>query len=158
MGTVTLAQFSAQLAALPNAIRAAQRQAVSKGALAITQDIRAQISAATGGSNRLTGVGRRGARVGARYDVKGSVNPTALIRATGPMHLLERGRRGGYEVRPRGRRKRAALRFDGQYAAVTHPGPTGGKQPWARGVTAGTPKAREAYQEAVHEAMRRVFG
>ena len=37
---------------------------------------------------KLRGVGRRGAPWNVRYDIQGTANPTALIRFTGPVHLV----------------------------------------------------------------------
>jgi len=159
----SLEEFRAEFDQWRDAIDKANRAAVSKSALEVTRIIRANISAATHGTNRLSGVGRGGARVGARYDLKGTVNPTALIRATGPVHLLERGRRGGYLIEPRrrgrgGRGRRRALYFDGIYATHARPGPVAGTRPFGRGVDAGIPKAAQTFQDVHAATMRRHFG
>jgi hypothetical protein len=53
----------------------------------------------TGGSGRLSGVGRKGARIGAAYGyVRGSRGMTVAVYANGPWQLVEWGRSGGYRI------------------------------------------------------------
>lgn len=152
------------MAALPDAIQAANRDGVNRSALAITNQVRDSIRAATG-DMRMSGIGRRGAKVGARYDVKGAANPTALIRATGPVHLLEGGRRGGYEIRPRSRRgagrrrggRPPALLINGQFRPSATGGSVSARRVWSRGVDAGIPRGVQAFAEAHHAMMVRNF-
>ncbi len=148
--------------ALPADIQTANRDGVNRAALAITNTIRDSIRAATNGSMRMSGIGARGARVGARYDVKGAANPTALIRATGPLHLLESGRSGGYPIRPRARRRRRggrppALLINGSFRPSAVGGSTAGKRVWSRGVDAGIPNGVQEFAQAQHAMMVRNF-
>src|SRR4051812_10988285 len=62
---------------------------IRSAALTTVAVIRSETAAAAPGM-RLRGVGRRGAKIGVGFDVVGTANPTALIRARGPYHLLER--------------------------------------------------------------------
>ena len=76
--------------------------------------------------------------MGAKYTVRGTTNPTAVVKATGPLQLLERDTKP-HTIAPRPRRgqtKRRALRLaNGAFVAgVNHPG-TKGKEPFGRGVT-----------------------
>ena len=120
--------------ALPRELQAAQLRGINAAALHVTKGIRGEIRAVTG-DMRLSGVGRRGARVGARYDVKGTVNPTAIIMATGPLHFVEHPTES-HDIAPRRRKKgkKGALRLrDGSYARrVLHPG-TQPSRPFERG-------------------------
>lgn len=67
------------------------RAAINAAALAVKDVTTPLVRAATGGDMKLSGVGRKGgAKVGVRYDVKGTRNATAIVKATGPAHLVER--------------------------------------------------------------------
>lgn len=165
MGNITLPQLARQMSDLPGQIRAQSRVAVNASALTITNTLREQIRAASGGDMRLSGVGRRGGtRVGARYDVKGTDNPTALIRATGPLHLVENPtsphvipKQGATRGRGRNKRARVVVVNGRVFARVNHPG-TRGKQPWRKGVTAGVPKGTRAYMNTMGDLWPRVWG
>lgn len=161
-----LGSFAASMGRMPQLLNEAQATGVRKAALHTTQKVRAEIRSATGGSMRLSGVGKRGAKVGARFDVKGSTNPTALIRANGPIQLIERdtsahtilprsGRRGKGRRRLRGAK---ALKIGGRFAAsAQHPG-TRGKHPFAEGVDAAKGDTGPIFQAEVRRALGREFG
>lgn len=162
MPTLDLAGFAQQMAAMPDELLTMRRLGVNRSALAVTTAIRASIAGGTGGDSRLSGVGRGGARVGARYDVKGAANPTALIRATGPLHLVEYPtraheipRRGGRRRRGRGQR---VVVVNGHPYARVHRGPTRGKGLWQRGVATGMPRGVDEFRQAQHRMMVRNFG
>lgn len=88
----TVAVFVNNLKRLEKEYETLPRKIVNARALAVTTSVRGQIGRTTHGG-RLRGVGKKGAKVGARYDIKGTVNPTAIVQATGPLHLLERDTR-----------------------------------------------------------------
>lgn len=135
-------ELAGRLQATAAGMRVASRQAVGAGALVVTNAVRAEIAAKTTGGV-LRGVGRSGAKVGAKYDVKGAANPTALVRATGPLHLLERDTKP-HAMPKAGRKRRGSYKTPfGPKAAVSHPG-TKGKHPFEHGVEAGLPPARAA--------------
>lgn len=153
-GTVTFPEFIKQMQALPEAIERANRLGVNRAALVVTNEIRDSLRAVSG-DMRLSGVGRRGARIGARYDVKGTSNPTALIRATGPVHLIER-RTGGHDIAPRSK-KRRAVSFNGiARRHVHHPG-TAGRRAWSRGVEAGVPRGVQEFGDVWRQTVQKVF-
>lgn len=86
----SLGGFAIRTQAFANAgLPVGARGGVAKAALVATSAARASIAAGSGGDSVLSNVGRGGAKVGARFDVKGTQNPSALIRATGPLHLLD---------------------------------------------------------------------
>jgi hypothetical protein len=155
--TRDLHDLARSVAALPDALQRGQKAGVNKSALHVTRAIRGNIRAVTG-DNRLSGVGRRGARVGARYNVKGTVNPTALITAVGPLHLIERDTRP-HDVAPRKRGGRKALKFaNGTFAASAHAsGGSKGKRPFGRGVDATKNDTGRIFNEAVWAQVERVF-
>ncbi|MCA1569785.1 MAG: hypothetical protein LC798_05570 [Chloroflexi bacterium] len=128
----------------------AKKVAIQKAALGMKRDIEAKLPS----SKRLRGVGRKGARVGVRFDMRGD---DAVVKATGPLHLLERDTkahtikpkrapkgRGGGIVMPDGSVRRSAR----------HPG-TKGQHPFERGMEAGRDKAARTIKNATTDALRR---
>jgi len=152
----TFPEFAAKMGRLPDELAQASRVGVGRAALHVTTDVRAEIRAVTGGDMRLSGVGLRGARVGARYSVKGTQNPTALIRATGPIQLIERDTQP-HGIRPRRRRVKALKFADGGfYAHSWHPG-TRGKHPFQKGVAKAAPDTGRIFQTEIDNAMKKVM-
>lgn len=137
-------------------LRAAQRVAVNKASLelknATLHEMRRVVP-----DLRMSGVGRGGARVGVRYDIKGTNNPTSIIRATGPLHLLENPTKA-HDIAPRRRRgRKRAVAFDGQvYGRVRHPG-TRGRKPFSKGIDRGRPKALKVLRDVNIDALKRGF-
>jgi hypothetical protein len=153
--TRTLLDVAASASRMPEALQKGQKAGVSAAALVITREVRQRTRAATGGDMRLSGVGLRGARVGARYDVRGVENPVALVRATGPYHLLERDTRA-HGIAPRKRRRTRALRFrDGTFAAsVQHPG-TRGRHTFEKSVDAKRDEAARAFEQKIVQSVEK---
>lgn len=137
-----------------------QRPAVDKAALVLVTAGRAGIKSMAP-SGRMSNVGRSGSKVGARYDVKGTNNPSALMRATGSVHLLERKTKA-HPIAPKARRARggrATIRFaDGSFrrGPVSHPG-TSGKHGFGRAIEGAMPKALDALRKAASDAVIRGF-
>lgn len=181
----TPAQFAAKMRELPTQVERATESAVSKAALRMTLAARASIAAASGGDSRLSGVGKSGAKVGARYKIKRSQhNPSALVSAEGPLQLIERDTKAHGELpkgvgKAQGRTKAAryaakqnlydALFGSGGFAGTTplstpygpryrvqHPG-TRGKHPFERAIDHTSPSTPEVFQREIHEAMARIF-
>jgi hypothetical protein len=154
---------------------------VEQSALLLTRAARASIAAGSGGDSALSNVGRRGggARVGARYDIKGTDNVTALVRATGPLHLLDNPtaphRISARVAKGRSRASRAAfynaifgggsgygtakpLRTPyGPRYSVQHPG-TKGKRTFWRAIDRAAPLSRLTFQQTYKAQMRRYWG
>jgi hypothetical protein len=128
---------------------------VSAAALAMKKTI------VQGAPSRLRGVGKRGGRLGVRYEVKRGVEPTAIVRAVGPWQLIESDTKphtiGPKRRRANSRRQAAVLTPYGPRRAVHHPG-TRGQHPWAKGVERGTPAATLAYTRVVRADLRKQFG
>ena len=152
-----LADLARSVAQTPEALQRGALRGVTAASLYVTREIRDEIRGVTG-DMRLSGVGRRGARVGAKYDVKGTGgNPSVLITATGPIQLIERDT-APHEMRPRRRRGAKALRLpDGSfYAHVQHPG-TRGKHPFEHGAERGGLRSTEKFNAAVEKELMRVW-
>lgn len=164
-----LADLAVSAARTVDALQTAQIVGVRKAALHVTTIVRTEIRSATG-DMRMSGVGKKGARVGAEYKVLADTrNPTATVRAKGPLHLVERDthahtiwpkgrtfaatRRGG--TRRRGKTK--ALKIgDGFAAYADHPG-TKGKHPFEKGVRRAAPETPRIFQREVREAIKRAW-
>lgn len=150
------ATVSAQMRKAALEVGRARRTAVERSAFAAKDAQLAEIDRVTTG-RRLRGVGRSGARVGARYDVKGQQNPTAIVRATGPLHLLENPIKP-HEIAPkkrRGKGKKAVVTPAGPRAKVQHPGVSTPKKPWAKGLDKARPKVKREMDRTFTAAFRR---
>lgn len=166
---------------LEREVTGANRAAVNRGALEMKKATEAEIRRLAP-SMRMSGVGKKGARVGVRYDIKGSKTLAALVKAYGPLHLLERdtkahpifvraGRvtgRGSSRINAERRIAQAfggtgaygygALKMpDGRFAAIVkHPGTTGQK-PFEKGIERGRPAAIKALHGSMTDAVKRGF-
>lgn len=106
-------------------ITRANRVGVEKACLAGKNVMLATMTAALGG-NRLSGVGKKGAKVGVRYHVRGYMNPVGIIQYTGPAHLANSGTRP-HQILPRSRQTTAkGNRRRGSAKALSPAG-----NPWA---------------------------
>lgn len=82
------AAISHRLAKVAQELAAAEKRAVGAGSLAIRRSVEKE-RGRVAPSGRLRNVGKNGSKLGVRYDIKGTRNPTSLIRATGPWQLIE---------------------------------------------------------------------
>lgn len=113
------------------------------------------IAADTGGDSRLSGVGKRGAKVGARFDVVGQ---QTHVYATGPLQFVAHPMSPHRipKVRKRGRKRVAVIPGVGVRAHAMHPG-TKGKDTWRRGVKAARPKVTKVAEGEWSRIIRRAF-
>ena len=160
-----LADLAASARRMPEAIRNGESTGVRKATIRATNLIRDEIRGVTG-DMRLSGVGKKGARVGARYDKHFAATedaPAMEIKATGPLHLIERDTRA-HLILPRGqtftakggrRSGRKALKIGDEFRLYAeHPG-TSGKRPFARGVARARPEVPRLIQTEVRKEMAR---
>jgi hypothetical protein len=107
---------------------------------------------------RLRGVGKKGAKLGVRYNVGNYPSGAqSLIYATGPWQLIEADTRPHRIPRQRGRRRRyVVIPGVGVRASAQHPG-TKGKHPWEKTTTALRPVLPRIYEAEVVSAFRKVF-
>jgi hypothetical protein len=141
---------------LPGELQNGQIKGVNKASFFVTKSIRDQVRTATGGDMKMSGVGKNGAKIGARYGVKGKVNPTGRITATGKAFpLLDRDTDPHAIPKPRRRRKKVLRFADGNFrASVRHPG-THGKHMWDKGIRRAAPKTQGIFEEEIHKAVVR---
>lgn len=130
----------------------ARRTALVKGATELKQGVERRLPP----SKRLRGVGKKGARIGVRYDVKS--DEAVVVKALGPLHLLERDTRA-HTIEPKKRRAksgRAAVKLsDGSFrSSVQHPG-TKGQHPFEKGIDASRDKALRAMANPITDAVKR---
>lgn len=181
MASNTPAQLAAKMKTFSGSgLQRAQRSGVEAAAREIKMVALPFMQAAAGGNLRLSGVGGKkmraggGAKVGVRYDMKGTVNPTAIVYAVGPAHLLERGAKPHHIPKARGvgsrkklssgavvskRSSRARLLvINGRVITgpVIHPGAPG-KFPWAQALKVSAPRAPRVFQKYLWIELRRAF-
>lgn len=148
--------FLEKTARMGNELRLLERNMVLVAAQAVKTSVQAQMQAAGVENGKLRGVGKRGAKVGVRYDVLGD---KALVRATGPFHLLERDTKEHRIPKVRGARARkrvVVIPGVGVRAWANHPG-TKGKHPWAKGVTVAIPIQHKAQGIALRQSLVRAY-
>ncbi len=156
--TSNLDAFVGRLTQAANGYATLPRIQVEGIAKTVTSAIRASIDRAAPGG-RMRGVGKRGARVGARYDVTGP--QTAFVKATGPLHLLERDTKEHVipKERARGRRQgRPVLKIGDRFVTgpIAHPG-TKGKHPFEKAVVATQPLTGPIAHKAVNAMLSRIY-
>lgn len=117
MGTSTSAsQFAGKLQRAARELDRSEEMTVKDAALAGKA-----IMLANMGFTRMSGPGKRGARVGVRFKVSGS---TALLGYFGPVHLVNNDT-SAHRIEPK---KKKAIAIAGQpYASADHPGTKGRK-------------------------------
>lgn len=174
-------QAGARLKKLATEIDRADKMAVNRAALAAKTVHLAELRKVAP-SGRMRNVGSPpGAKLNVRYDVKGIRNPTALVRAIGPWHLLEHvikphliiPKKTGRQSKGRGARRqnKQALYnalFGGEYGDATplktpfgprfkvnHPGVRIPKMPWAKAKPAAETAALKQLQSAYVDAFKR---
>lgn len=157
--SASAADLAAKCAATGSRLTAVPRAGVTEAALAAKGVMLAE--AAKAGATRLSGVGRKGARVGVGFDVKGGVNATAIVSYRGPAHLANNPTRP-HEITPRkggrGRQgKRALSTPDGAFARVQHPG-TRGKQFFEAAAPKVAAQTRAIFRQEVRRQLVSVWG
>jgi hypothetical protein len=150
-------RVAARLTKVARELNGAAKPSVNKAALVLKKSVEHEL-VKVAPARRLSGVGKRGAKVGVRYDIKGAKNPTAIVRATGPMHLIERSTKAHTIPRSRGRGRLKVLRLPGDVfrRSVQHPG-TRGRRPFGKGIERGRPLALKTLRAAQSDALKRGF-
>lgn len=153
----TVAQFLAKTAKMGTELGTLEHRMAEIAALAVKKSVQTQLQAAGVDNGRLRGVGKKGAKIGVRYDFGGRT--TALVRATGPFHLIERTNKAHLIPKQRGARARkriVVIPGVGVRAYANHPG-SKGKHPWAKGVVAAIPVQQKAQGLALAAALRKAY-
>ena len=142
------AQLAAKLQKVSKNLEKVPRNAVFKASLAGKAVMVAE--AAAKGLSPTSRIAR--ARWSVGFDVKGTRNPTSILRYRGQVHLVNNPTRPHDIVpreRARGRRKRALATAHGPFGRVRHPG-TKGK----RFFESSRPKVEKVASEAFEREMR----
>lgn len=150
--------MSRRLNKVAREVQGAGKPAATKAATVMRDAVVQEVKPASGGDMRLSGVGRKGAKVGARYNVTAdaSGDVSAVISATGPLHFVENDTKAGPRHRRRGRRGLSPSFGAGPVAPKMHPG-TKGKHPFMRGVEKSRANAVKVLRAAQREALKRGF-
>lgn len=132
----TPTQFAVKMYRTADGMSRAQRQITTQAAQAVKVSVQKKLVVAAP-RGRLN-VGKRGQKVGVRYDLRSDAE--AVVRMTGPAHLLERNTKAHRIPRERktgrARKRYVVIPGVGVRAYANHPG-TKGKHPFERGVEAG---------------------
>ena len=182
----TSTDLAAHIMQIGLAAQKSQKKGVERASLLIKREIEKELTRAVGGDQTLSNLRKKGGAdaepLTLGYDVKGTLNPTALIRvkrAIGGWYLVEYGA-GKHAMYPRGalpgrrgtaRAKRqqtlnvvfgARGAYSGlrpmpingnfRYSVRNHPG-TRGKEPFHRGLARATPRAVKELHATVHSAI-----
>lgn len=155
MGTSTsVPQLVGKLAKFAEGQEAVAHAGVVAGTKVMRDSIVAELGSVTHGTGRLSGVGKKGTRLGVRT----IVGTQGIVTATGPWQFIE-GDTRRHDVRPKRRRGKKALSIGGgAYASAKNTGGSKGKHPFAKGTIAGQPLVGAAFQAAEDAALREVFG
>lgn len=157
----TPTQFAAKMHRTADGMRRAPQQITTRAAQAVKRSAQTQLAIAAP-RGRLN-VGKRGAKVGVRYDLRSDTE--AVVRMTGPAHLLERDTKAHRIPREkvgRGRRqrtntKRIVIPNVGVRMSAQHPG-TKGKHPWEKGLRASIPEVRQVAGRYYFDTLRKGVG
>lgn len=139
-----------------------QKRAVGAAALVVKDRVEREASR-SGVTPRQSKIAGRVWR-GVRYDIKGRHNPTALVRALPPAHLVNNDTNphviaARKATKNRRRKGSKAMSWSGAshpVRRVKHPG-TRGKGFWGKGVTKSTTPARDAYAREIAYGLKQFF-
>jgi hypothetical protein len=155
--------FAQRLGKMSTAIQNGKRDTLTEAAMVAKKAHLAVIQRDAGGDLKLSRVGKRGAKVGARYDISGD---RAEIKATGPLHFLANPMSPHRipKARRRGRRRVVVVPGlsvrqgdKGIRAWVQHPG-TRGKDTWNKGIDNARPKVSKVMRSQMANVVKRGFG
>lgn len=167
MGTTNSPQvFVKRIQAKSKAMGDVPRVGCRAAALAVKTAVLAELERDAPGL-RLSGVRGTG-KIGVKYidGVNGRGRATALVVATGPVHLLERDTKA-HDILPRSLSAKSARGRAGKAKALgstarqfgpvmsSHSSGTHGKHPFERGVNAARPLTGAAMRHAMHQALAR---
>lgn len=160
MGTSrSVGQLVGKVGRYADAQEGVAREAVVGATRVVRGAIDAELLANTHGNRRLSGVGKKGAKLTVLSTVTGN---RGVITARGPWQLIE-GATKRHDIQAkgtRGRRRGAkALVIGGNLrASAKNTGGSKAKEPFAKGTVAGRPLAKTAFTAAEDAALKEVFG
>lgn len=154
MATFTPTQFSGRLLALELTVD----RVATEGITTASQVVRVAILSHT--PARLSGVGKRGAKLGVKVTLQPIGNGAkATVSATGPFQLIERDTQPHRIPRSHARggpKHYVVIPGQGVYANAEHPGTTG-KHPFERGVRESAPLVEKVFDVRTNVATRSVL-
>lgn len=154
----TPAQFAAKTARMTTGLKQVERRLALSAATTVKVSVTAAMAAAGVKNGRLRGVGKKGARVGVRYQPLGEAR--YLVKATGPFQLIESNTKPHRVPRQpktgRAKKRVVVIPGVGVRAYANHPG-TKGKHPWAKGVAAAVPAQRKTQALFLAETLRNAY-
>ena len=153
----TPAQFAGKMHRVADGVKRAPREITKRGVLVVKRSVQEKL-AADAPRGRLN-VGKRGQRVGVRFDLRS--DNEAIVKMTGPAHLLERDTKAHRIPRERktsrAKKRYAVIPGVGVRAYANHPG-TKGKHTFERGVEDSKPQvgrtAAGVYFGVVRKAVK----
>lgn len=172
--------FANKCLSLATGLGPEMNRATNAACFVVKTAITTELADAGYASGRLRNMGRSGAPIGARYNVRafgGHSVGLVYMYSPGAARLVEDGsykKPEGWDIGPHiiGKRafsnakrrgqllttftRSAVLTPDGPFAKVHHP-PLHGSHPFLKGVTVGAPFAVKAYQQTLAEAMIKTF-
>lgn len=148
------AELVGKLAKFADSQEIVAHEAVVTATKAVAGTITAELAKVTHGTGRLSGVGKKGARLGVITVLTAN---QGIVTARGPWQFIEADTKR-HNIAPKKRRGKKALTIgSGLYASAKNTGGSKGKQPFAKGTIAGEPLAIAAFHAAEDTALREVF-
>jgi hypothetical protein len=142
---------------IDRAIDTNTRDIVREGAIAAKKAQLDEMRSDAGGDLRLSHVGRRGANIGARFDLRGTGRTTsAEIKATGPVPILANPTKPHRIPRARKGRRVISIPGIGVRASANHPG-TKGKDTWVKGREKAQPRVKTVIGRKTDEVVTKAF-
>lgn len=178
-------QISKTLMACGTAVMRNTRRAVDSASFILKSSVQADLQRAVGSDQRMSNFGKSGGRLDVRYDIKGSTNPTSLLKATGAAWGIVEYGAERHEILPRAKAiagrgaKRARQQRDydrlfkarGRYAGQrpmpvapgvyrfevnNHPG-SPAKYPFRRGMNRADDRARRELNNVILRSVTSAF-
>lgn len=160
---ITVAEYLRLSPRILDELARSARAGVNAAGAAVTDEARKAVIAVVGGDGTLSHL--RGSKVIKPYfrRAQSEDNPVCLVGVSGPAHLLEHPRKGGYQVKARRKQAAvvetfAALGLETRQALATPQGPRGGVRPGPitnprAPVTKTFDRAPQIVQKAAEEAV-----
>ena len=151
-----LADLALSAGRMATAVPTMQKAGVTKAAKHTTTIIRQEIRKITG-DMRLSGVGKKGASVGAGYEIFGQgIHSYAEITSRGPLRFIEFNTKAHRIPRKKARKKKYAVVDGHPYNHANHPGTTG-QHPFERGARKAGVHTAEIFQDEMRAVIRKAW-
>ena len=185
----SVTDFAARIQQIGIAAQKSQIQGVERASLLVKREIEKELTRAVGGDHKMSNLRKKGGApartLSVGYKIRKRANPTSLVHARGPWHLVEYGskkhgifptgaiagkRKKGRDVDQAAFNRLFGARIRGlysgmspmpingnfRYAVRNHPGTTG-KLPFHNGLLRAQPRAIKELHATVHSAVADVI-